>query len=199
MITNKERLEKLIEQIKRLATLSEEILEREIYPVSFFSQAYDIVNNIQDDLHQMEIVQVELFEEKQVKAEKKTYTSPLMNEKQTNTPLLAEEKQSGTYLVTEEKKTITSSLAEEKKTITSLLTEEKKRVDLQKLMTLNDRFLYCRELFAGNNALMDQTISELNQETSHESSVEYIKNHFDWNFKNEHVADFMRVIKKRFA
>ena len=62
MITNKERLEKFIELIKRLELLTEEFREREIYPVSFFSQAFDIANKIQEDLQQIEIFQIGLIE-----------------------------------------------------------------------------------------------------------------------------------------
>lgn len=65
-MANKEKLEQLTDYINKLKKLAESIYEREIYPVSFFSQAFDITNKIQDSLHQIEIAQIELFE-KQMK------------------------------------------------------------------------------------------------------------------------------------
>ncbi|MDR3267889.1 MAG: hypothetical protein LBT83_02330 [Tannerella sp.] len=59
---HKEQLEQLLIHVKRITKLTEEICEREIYPVSFFSQAFDITHKIQHLLHQMEISQIELFE-----------------------------------------------------------------------------------------------------------------------------------------
>jgi hypothetical protein len=59
---NKEQLEQLLVHIKGITKLTEEIYEREIYPVSFFSQAFDITNRMQQLLHQIEISQIELFE-----------------------------------------------------------------------------------------------------------------------------------------
>lgn len=65
-MANKEKLDQLTDYINKLKKLAESIYEREIYPVSFFSQAFDITNKIQDSLHQIEIAQIELFE-KQMK------------------------------------------------------------------------------------------------------------------------------------
>jgi hypothetical protein len=59
---NKEQLEQLIDHIKSLTKLTDEIADREIYPVSFFSQAYDITNRMQELLHQMEVFEIALFE-----------------------------------------------------------------------------------------------------------------------------------------
>ena len=62
MMANKEKFEQLRQQINKLTALAEGISEREIYPVAFFSQAYDITNTIQEQLRQIELAQIELFE-----------------------------------------------------------------------------------------------------------------------------------------
>ncbi|MDR0757454.1 MAG: hypothetical protein LBF85_06385 [Tannerella sp.] len=59
---DKEKLDALIVQIKKLLTLTEEIYERDIYPVSFFSRAYDIAGRVQEALRELEIEQIALFE-----------------------------------------------------------------------------------------------------------------------------------------
>lgn len=65
-MANKENLDQLTDYIDKLKKLTENIYEREIYPVSFFSQAIDITHKIQDSLHLIEMAQIELFE-KQMK------------------------------------------------------------------------------------------------------------------------------------
>jgi hypothetical protein len=73
------------------------------------------------------------------------------------------------------------------------------RTDLKKIITLNDRFLFCRELFSNDEKRMNRTIADLNQEESFEASMDYIKSHFEWNFEDDHVADFITCLKKSFA
>ncbi|MDR1602886.1 MAG: hypothetical protein LBS42_10725 [Tannerella sp.] len=66
-MTDKGKLDELIVRIRKLLALTDEIYERDIYPISFFSQAYDITSKVQDTLREMEIAQIELFET-QIKA-----------------------------------------------------------------------------------------------------------------------------------
>ena len=220
----------MIEQIRRLATLSEEIVERELYPVSYFSQAFDITNKIQEDLHQIELFQIELFE-KQMKehqvqvhstirhsihsatpdeAKQAVTISPPQPEKETIVPheypdmrlesvesvikppslLFSQQEMSALEI------TPTPPPVQEKKTASF---EKNNLIDLKKVITLNDRFLFRRELFANDDNLMNQTISALNDEASYDDSIEYLKRHFDWNFNDEHVTDFLAVLKKRFS
>lgn len=65
-MANKENLDQLTDYIDKLKKLTENIYEREIYPVSFFSQAFDVTHKIQESLHLIETAQIELFE-KQMK------------------------------------------------------------------------------------------------------------------------------------
>ena len=302
-MANKEKLEQLIEYIKKLTTLTEEIYEREIYPVSFFSQAYDLTNTIQEGLHQIEIAQIELFE-RQMKehqaqilsivpyAAKKSapdtptppatelpappatesrapsstelpappptgfsapattgFSAPpppeLFAQPKTESPsppstgLFAqpETQQEATpaypnqpvetrAAVTEpppyvppRQETVSPSttnsptvnppketslpaspVQDMKRIITNYTAAgEKNRIDLQKIITLNDRFLFCRELFSNDENLMNRTVADLNKEDTFEASMDYIKNHFNWNPEAEYVADFIACLKKRFA
>ena len=66
-MADKEKLDELVVQIRKLLKLTDEIGERDIYPVSFFSQAYDITSKIKESLNKMELTQIELFE-RQIKA-----------------------------------------------------------------------------------------------------------------------------------
>ena len=184
MITNKERLEELTEQIKRLEILTEEVRERDIYPVSFFSQAFDITNKILDDLQQIEISQIELIESQAKKPATKQPPQLFSQQEmvaQAIVPLPVQQVQ------------------EEKKVISAYSSGKTNGIDLKKMLTLNDRFLFCRELFANNENLMYQTFGELNNEESYDTAIDYLQKRFDWNFEDKNVVDFLAVLKKRFT
>ena len=233
MMTNKERLEELTVQINGLSLLIEEFREREIYPVSFFSKAYDITNGIQEYLRQVEIAQIELFE-KQMKEHQaqllslvsqptQTVTSPQLQSPVTESPAQPE-----TATASEQAEKPVESVEpvpeppsqapprpasvhpekappptypepEIKQAFTHYTAAATNLIDLKKIMTLNDRFLFCRELFARDENLMNRTIADLNRKESYDASIDYVQAHFDWDFENEHVADFIAVLKKRFA
>ena len=61
-MSNQERLDQLIQHIDELAQLTASIRGTEIYPVSFFSRAFELTGKMQVDLHEMEIGQIELFD-----------------------------------------------------------------------------------------------------------------------------------------
>ena len=199
MITNKERLEQLIEQIKRLENLTEEVREREIYPVSFFSQAFDISNKIQDDLQQIEISQIE-FIEAQIKEPVIKQSPPLFSQQEMDVQITVPPppvKQVQEEIIVPPPPV--KQVQEEKIMIPSNLTEKKKMIDLKKMITLNDHFLFCRELFSNNDNLMTQIFNDLNMEESYETAVDYLQKRFDWNLEDKIVVDFLSILKKSFS
>ena len=197
MITNKERLGILIEQIKRLEALTEEMREQDIYPVSFFSQAFDIANKIQEDLQQIEISQIELIES-QVK---KQQEPQLFTQQEMIAPAIVPPP------VNYVQETVAPMIApppvqqvqDEKKVISAYSSGGTTGIDLKKMLTLNDRFLFCRELFSNNENLMNLTFNELNMEESYEAAIEYLQKRFEWNFEDKNVTDFLAVLNKKFS
>lgn len=69
---------------------------------------------------------------------------------------------------------------------------------LLKAFTLNDRFRFRRELFGGDEARMNKAINDLNDLHSYEDSVTYLNNELKWNIEDEAVADFIKLLEKRF-
>ena len=279
-MTHKERLEKLIEQVRRLERIAEEIREMDIYPVSFFSQAFDIMAMIQEDIRQLELLQLELvesqkkqllklFSQEEMAAPVKTtppvpplvpqsalppvpqpaYPVQEMDMPAKDPPLapsfVPPPAPSPAYAVQEIiPKTVPPPPApspvpppvpplvpqsapppvpppsypvqemdmpkkvqppapppvkEDKKVIQPYLFDQKSLIDLKKVITLNDRFLFCRELFGNNESIMNQVFSDLNMEESLESSVDYLQKRFSWDFEDKNVTDFIAILKKRFS
>ena len=231
MMANKEKFEQLREQINKLTALAEGISEREIYPVAFFSQAYDITNTIQEQLRRIELAQIELFE-RQMKEHQAQILSVVPAEIKEKEEIVEVGKMEEVVKTGE-----TGKMEEVGEIVYTRITNPREhprhpeldsgsptsltspvsptsppelvsgspapppspRVDLKKVMTLNDRFLFCRELFANNENLMNRTIADLNKEVSFETSMAYLQNHFDWNFEEGHAADFVACLKKSFS
>ena len=79
------------------------------------------------------------------------------------------------------------------------LLERKNLSDFRKAFSLNDRFRFRRELFAGSEERMNQVIADLNEIKSYEASVAYIQKALNGNEEEAAVADFLQLIEKRFA
>ena len=60
-MANSDRLKQTISNLQILTDLMNDMIDAEMYPVSFFSQAFDLIQKIQSDIHTLEADQVELF------------------------------------------------------------------------------------------------------------------------------------------
>ena len=70
--------------------------------------------------------------------------------------------------------------------------------DIRHAISLGDRFLFQRELFAGKGELMQKTLDEINALDSLEEALEYVNQHFDWD-QDSHAAQlFENVLRRRF-
>ena len=71
--------------------------------------------------------------------------------------------------------------------------------DIRQAISLGDRFLFQRELFAGNGELMQKTLDELNALGSLDEAMDYVADNFEWDSDSTAVQLFENVLKRRFA
>ena len=76
--------------------------------------------------------------------------------------------------------------------------EKQSLSDFKKAFSLNDRFRFRRDLFHGDEELMNQVIADLNQTVSLQEALAYINTHLAWNLKDESAADFVKLLEKRY-
>ena len=62
-MTNNDRLQQIIANVQSLSDLIKSMIDAEMYPVSFFSQGFDLIQKIQSDFHTLEADQVDMFAE----------------------------------------------------------------------------------------------------------------------------------------
>ncbi|MDR1779917.1 MAG: hypothetical protein LBR50_04195 [Tannerella sp.] len=190
-MADKEKLETLTAHISRLLALTDEIRELDIYPVSFFSRAYDLTGKINESLKDIEAAQIEQFEQ-QIRAHREQIGTivpppvppPPLPVTDTETP------------PTTQPSTVTPTV---EKPLPPPPPNVTPRHTTPLTITLNDRFRFKRELFDGDETLMNTTIAELNALGDYSRSLVYLKKHFTWNVdENETAADFLSLIEKCF-
>jgi len=70
--------------------------------------------------------------------------------------------------------------------------------DIRQAISLGDRFLFQRELFAGNGEKMQKALDELNALDTLDEATEYVREHFDWDKESTAAQLFENVLRRRF-
>lgn len=251
-MANKEKIDYLLLDIRELETLVAGMRDAEVYPVSFFSQTFDLTHKILKDLHSLEAAQIEMLrkqmEEHQALIQSIPPSVAAPAETIQEPPVIAPEPKNiapepipvvPEPAVTEQpeeieatpEEVVTEAPREEipmteplavkpeplvgpappavevpNKVMTAEraglflndILEKKNLSDFRKAFSLNDRFRFRRELFGGDEARMNKAINDLNEIHSYEDSVTYLNNELKWNIEDEAVADFIKLLEKRF-
>ncbi len=72
--------------------------------------------------------------------------------------------------------------------------------DFRKAFSLNDRFRFRRDLFRGDEGLMNRVIADLDRAGSLEEALRYIEENLQWDVNtDETAADFIRLLEKRYV
>lgn len=238
-MANKEKIDYLLLDIKELETLIAGMRDAEVYPVSFFSQTFNLTHKILNDLHSLETAQIDTLR-KQMEAHQALIQS-LPHPVAAAMPVVAEEPETEeaeeapvvepATVEEPEREPIREAIITEKTEVAaeveapapaepaapiepesphkavatdkpgvflSDLLEKRQLSDFRKAFSLNDRFRFRRELFGGDEAKMNKAIGDLNDMHSYEESVTYLHNELKWNIEDEAVADFIKMLEKRF-
>jgi hypothetical protein len=69
---------------------------------------------------------------------------------------------------------------------------------LREGLSLNDRYLFQRELFDNDKSRLDETVAALDRQENIKEAVEYLKANFKW-IKSEASEKFVHLVKRRFS
>ncbi len=235
---DKEKMDYLLVDIRELEKLVAGMRDAEIYPVSFFSQAYTTTQKIVDNLQSIEADQLALFKEQMEKhralikkaerleaeaalatqiQEQESNYEPVqemelpsveeLNEEEESVATPAEATVAAEKTVSEPAASISSASSHATTLEQSLphsislneVIQKKFLADFRKAFSLNDRFRFRRELFGGDEGRMNEAISDLNELQSFEESITYLDKQLKWNVEDEAVADFIKLLEKRFS
>ena len=70
--------------------------------------------------------------------------------------------------------------------------------DIRKAFSLNDRFRFQRELFAGSASAMDTAIEHIEMMSSYGNAELYFFSQLHWDRDNEDVKDFMAIVRNHY-
>lgn len=284
-MSDKERIDYLLLDIRELEKLIAGMRNAEIYPVSFFSQSVELTHKIMQDLHSLEVTQVQLLQKQmeehqamlndipryaatkpeptvtkessavkeeeamlQVKQEiiqqkaivelivDKAGEAPETENTEENTVLIdaepvqaqqpaelpqpseeavkpvipeiipdnvpeqqhVQKTPADNQPIIAPAATVSDKIASQNISFNEIL-EKKNLSDFRKAFSLNDRFYFRRELFAGDETRMNRVISELNEIHTYENSVTYLDQELKWNIEDKAVSDFVKLLEKRFS
>ncbi|MDO4703310.1 hypothetical protein [Tannerella sp.] len=212
-MTDKEQLAQLTSYLRRLTELTEQMRETAIYPVSFFNEAFDLTNRVREQFHSIEVAQIELFDRQirehqaQISSVERPIGRPAAaTAEAVHPPVPAADEvppvpSAAPASVSRNTALPAASPSFRDKTEPSLndKMEKTKLTDLRKAFTLNDRFRFCRELFGGDEQRMNRVVGELNETYSYEESLAHLKSVTDWDFENDSVLDFLKLVERRFV
>jgi len=75
--------------------------------------------------------------------------------------------------------------------------------DLRKAIGINDRFVYLKELFRGDDAMYERSIKTINAFAIYPEAEYWIRRELKlklgWDDKNEIVKQFDQLVRRRFA
>ncbi|MDH6306104.1 hypothetical protein M2459_002752 [Parabacteroides sp. PF5-5] len=187
---NKERIDYLLLDIRELEKIVAGIRDAEVYPVSFFSQTFDLTHKILKDLHTLEGEQVELMRKQMEEYQEMIREIPRPE------PLPAPEPEPVPEVIPEP---VHAEVMEKTSVSLNDVLEKKNLLDFRKAFSLNDHFYFRRELFSGDEAKMNKVISDLNELHSYEDSIDYLNNKLNWEVDSPIVSEFVKLLEKRFS
>lgn len=197
-MANKEKIDYLLLDIQKLETMVAKTRDAEIYPVSFFNQSFDLAHNILKGLHALETLQIEQLRKQMEEHQMLIDSIPDIVTSSIRTEVVMPPSSVEVVSATQSEKTEKPISNERTGLFLNDLLEKNNLSDFRKAFSLNDRFRFRRELFGGDEERMNKAINELNELHSYEDSISYLNDELKWNIEDEAVADFIKLLEKRF-
>ena len=197
-MANKEKIDYLLLDIQKLETMVAKTRDAEIYPVSFFNQSFELAHNILKGLHALETHQIEQLRKQMEEHQMLIDSIPDIVTSSIRTEVVMPPSSVEVVSATQSEKTEKPISNERTGLFLNDLLEKNNLSDFRKAFSLNDRFRFRRELFGGDEERMNKAINELNELHSYEDSISYLNDELKWNIEDEAVADFIKLLEKRF-
>ncbi|MCC5921579.1 MAG: hypothetical protein LAT68_07315 [Cyclobacteriaceae bacterium] len=77
--------------------------------------------------------------------------------------------------------------------------QSRRTQNLHTSVSINQRFMFVKELFGGDQALFTSTLDKLEKAESLHEARDYVVTHFDWDIEKEEVAEFFELLERRFS
>lgn len=176
------KIEQYLKEIRELEKSFREAQSKEILPISFFSSSIDILNRLKAGIYEIEAMQLHVMEEHWKSRENEW--CEVYETQETGEPVELKSK--------EEKITPVSSVLAD--TI-----GRKINADFGKSLSLNDRFMFQRDLFQGNANEMNHVFAQLNAFQSRNEVLAFLNENCDITWDSDSGIALKEILDKRFA
>jgi len=144
-----------------------------------------------------------VIEEPPKPKEKLKEEKPPIEEETSNSSQKKETQQEGSPIVADKfqsRKFIHDNMAQKKskKDVSSKM-QSKPIQDIASAISLNDKFIFIRELFNGNKEQYLETIQVLNNFDTYENALSFLQENFDWDEENPNFERLIELVKRKFT
>ncbi len=224
---NKDVLVLLLQKdIKELQALTEGFENLEKIPNPILKLAQSKADNIIEALEKLEVLQQYNLEKQNLQSDKNDFSIDLEEEtiqileeteEEVVSESIVEEKREEIEILENdfpEENQIDETNSSSEKTVLSNVTlndvlsannsnvindsASQKVEDIRQAINVGDRFRFQRELFNGNGEMLNKTLLYINQLATFAEAESFLLSKFKWNVEDEHVVDFLQIVKRRF-
>ena len=203
------KIEQYIKEIQELERFFREIQNMEMLPLSFFSSSIDILNNLKTGIYEIEAEQLQMMQN-HLKESRNGLDGGDWTGEAGEVGKAGEAGEAGETGETGEAgeageagEVVQSKIIEEKIIpVANVLADtiaRKINTDFGKSLSLNDRFMFQRDLFQGNANEMNQTFAQLNTFQSLNEALDFLNRKHSILWNSDSGIAFKELLDKRFA
>ena len=141
------------------------------------------------------LLEIDDEDERKDKDEEELLPPPLI---QKTVDTAKEQKESVSLLETTRSETILAKIAPKNKSLNDVQPVNQTIQDAMRSISLNDRFLFQRELFDNNREAMTTMLSKLQSFSSFDLAKSYLERNTTWDFRDDTVDKFLQMLKESF-
>ncbi|MDR1562185.1 MAG: hypothetical protein LBS54_03725 [Dysgonamonadaceae bacterium] len=171
----KNEIESCLSQIAELEESFSEMKDVDVLPLSFFSENMALLNSLKKKLFELESMQLKRMSEHLKISETR------LNENETNdsvNPVQTVEQQQG---------------------VLGDVIVRKIYADLNRSLTLNQRFMFRRDLFNDDSEMMNSALTRISSFQTLAEAIDFLDKSFHVRWDTESGAAFRELLEKRFA
>ncbi|MCL1934288.1 MAG: hypothetical protein FWF53_10825 [Candidatus Azobacteroides sp.] len=178
------KIEQYLKEVRALEQFFLEAQSKEILPLSFFSSSIDILNRLKTGIYEIEAAQLQLMQKHLKNSENDR--SEVNEIKESEEPIEWETRKEKPMPIP-----APGILAD---TI-----GRKMNADFGKSLSLNDHFMFQRDLFQGDANEMNRAFSQLNAFQSLNEVLEFLDEKYDIPWNSDSGIVFKELLDKRFT
>lgn len=141
------------------------------------------------------LLEIDDEDERKDKDEEELLPPPLI---QKTVDTAKEQKEPVSLLETTRSETILAKIAPKNKSLNDVQPVNQTIQDAMRSISLNDRFLFQRELFDNNREAMTTMLSKLQSFSSLDLAKSYLERNTTWDFRDDTVDKFLQMLKESF-